>query len=307
MLNTIRIGTRGSALALWQANFVENELRKHFPNLHLERIIIKTQGDRDQKTSLTRIGGQGVFTKTIEDALLKDEIDIAVHSLKDLPSTMSDGLELGAIPARGPVEDVLITPQGKTLSSLPPQARVATGSIRRRCQLLHLRPDLSLEDLRGNIDTRLRKLYDLKLDGIIMALAAIRRLEIQNLRYQVFSIQEMIPAIGQGAIGVQIRSDAQELKKLIRVLNHEPTYYSVLAERSLLKTLDTGCQFPVGGIGTVQNKTLTLNAFVGSEDGQHLIKAQVQGPMEQAEQLGVELAKELLQKGAENILNRFRS
>ncbi|MHB2152946.1 hydroxymethylbilane synthase [Calditrichota bacterium GD2] len=307
MLKRVRIGTRGSALALWQADFVENELRRRYPELELQRIIIKTQGDRDQKSSLTRIGGQGVFTKTIEEALLQDKIDIAVHSLKDLPSAMAQGLELAAIPPRGPVEDVLITQGGLTLNQLPAGARVATGSIRRRCQLLQMRPDLRMEDLRGNIDTRLRKLHEQNLDGIIMALAAIKRLNIEGLHFQVFKNDEMIPAIGQGAIGIQIRSNDKPLKTMLEKLNHIPTYYGVVAERSLLKTLDTGCQFPVGGYGKVSDAQLTLLGFVGSEDGKILIKDQVSGPMEQAEELGVKLAEQLLKKGARQLLQKFRS
>lgn len=306
MISKIRIGTRGSALALWQAQFIESELEKHYPDLKLERVIIKTQGDRDQKSSLTRIGGQGLFTKTIEEALLANKIDIAVHSLKDLPSTMSEGLMLAAVPQRGPVEDVLITSDGKKLDELPAGARIATGSIRRRCQLLKMRPDLQIEDLRGNIDTRLRKLHELNLDGIIMALAAIRRLQISDVKLQVFSTSEMIPAIGQGAIGVQIRQADQELFEKLQPLNHRPSFLAALAERSLLRTLDTGCQFPVGGFASLNGDHLSLIGFVGSSDGQQLVKDQISGPAEQAEQLGVELAKHLLKQGAEPILMKFR-
>ena len=273
----------------------------------MERVIIKTQGDRDQKSSLTRIGGQGLFTKTIEEALLQNQIDIAVHSLKDLPSAMSEGLMLAAIPQRGPVQDVLITRSGQKLNELPEGAKIATGSIRRRCQLLQIRPDLQMADLRGNIDTRLRKLHEQNLDGIIMALAAIRRLQITDIQYQIFDVDEMIPAIGQGAIGIQIRTQDENLKERLQKLNHLPTYFSVLAERSLLKTLDTGCQFPVGGLGQVTNGRLELVGFVGSTDGKHLIKTRVQGNMEQAEKLGVELANKLIEKGAEKILQNFRN
>ncbi|MCD6375241.1 MAG: hydroxymethylbilane synthase [Caldisericaceae bacterium] len=306
-MNKIRIGTRGSALALWQAQLIENELQKHYPNLKLERIIIKTKGDRDQKSSLTRIGGQGLFTKTIEEALLKNQIDLAVHSLKDLPSTMAEGLMLAVVPKRGPVEDVLVTPKGKKMNELPSGARIATGSIRRRCQLLQMRPDLQIEDLRGNIDTRLKKLHHLNLDGIIMALAAIRRLQISDIKFQVFDTCEMIPAIGQGAIGVQIRAEDQELFEKLQALNHRPSYLAALAERSLLRTLDTGCQFPVGGLAQVEDGQLTLSGFVGSSDGRQLVKDKVSGLAEQAEQLGVELAKKLLDRGAEQILKKFRS
>ncbi len=307
MKTKIRIGTRGSALALWQADHVERLIKQANPQIEIERIIIKTEGDRDQKSSLTRIGGQGVFTKTIEDALLNGKIDIAVHSLKDLPSAMAEGLQLAAIPERGPVEDVLVTPDGKKFEELQNGARIATGSIRRRCQLLHLRPDLKMEDLRGNIHTRLKKMVEQNLDGIIMARAALVRLEIKEVNYQVFSTEQMLPAIGQGAIGIQIRKDDVQTQDLLKEVNHEPTYWSVTAERSLLRTLDTGCQFPVGALATVENDVLTLNGFVGNHDGSRLIRDSIQGEPEKAFEIGVKLAERLIEKGAREILNQFRT
>ncbi len=302
----IRIGTRGSALALWQTEFVENSLKRHFPELQIERIIIKTEGDRDQKTSLTQMGGQGVFTKTIEQALLDGRIDVAVHSLKDLPSTMPEELMLAAVPERGPVEDVLVTPQGKGLSELPVGATVATGSIRRRCQLLQMRPDLKLVDLRGNIHTRLRKLHEQNLDAIIMARAALLRLNIEDVHYRVFAPQEMIPAVGQGAIGIQIRANDERTAQWVSAINHEPTRQAVTAERTVLRVLDTGCQFPMGAFGQVKNGTLELVAFVGSMDGRQVLKAQESGPAESAEDIGQKLARKLLVAGAESILKEFR-
>ena len=303
----IRIGTRGSALALWQTEFVGQNLRNHFPDLQIERIIIKTEGDRDQKSSLTRIGGQGVFTKTIEHALLQGQIDLAVHSLKDLPSTMTEGLMLAAVPQRGPLEDVLVTPQGLTLNGLPQGATVATGSIRRRSQLLHLRPDLQLTDLRGNIHTRLRKMHKQNLHGIIMARAALERLKISDVAYHVFSLQEMIPAVGQGAIGLQIRTDDVQTGRLLQSLNHHPTMQCVLAERTVLRVLDTGCQFPMGAVALPRKDRLELTAFVGSMDGRHLLKASESGPLNEAENIGRRLAEKMLQAGAETILKEFRN
>lgn len=302
----LRIGTRGSALALWQTEFVENSLKRHFPELQLERVIIKTEGDRDQKTSLTQMGGQGVFTKTIEQALLDGRIDVAVHSLKDLPSTMPEELTLAAVPERGPVEDVLITPQGKTLKQLPEGATVATGSIRRRCQLLQMRPDLNLVDLRGNIHTRLRKLREQNLDGIIMARAALLRLNIEDVHYHVFSPREMIPAVGQGAIGIQIRANDVRTAQWVSSINHRPTQQAVTAERTVLRVLDTGCQFPMGAFGKADNGSLELVAFVGSMDGQQVLKAQESGPADSAEGIGRRLAEKLLAAGAESILREFR-
>ena len=214
-MKTIRIGTRGSQLALWQANYVEEMLQKHNPGISLQRIIIKTEGDSDQKTSLSVIGGQGVFTKAIEEALLENQIDVAVHSLKDLPSKMAPGLMLGAVPERGPVEDVLVMSDGRSFMELPMGAKIATGSIRRKSQLLNKRADLEITDLRGNINTRLRKLKEEDIDAIIMARAALVRLELNEVRYYTFDVDEMIPAVGQGAVGIQLREDDDEVHKLV--------------------------------------------------------------------------------------------
>ena len=302
----LRIGTRGSELALWQANFVETGLKHLFPNLVLERIIIKTEGDSDQKSSLTRIGGQGVFTKTIERALLTGRIDVAVHSLKDLPSSMPDALTIAAVPPRGPVEDVLVTPDGKQLNDLPHGAKIATGSIRRRCQLLSLRGDLQITDLRGNIHTRLRKLTEQHLDGLIMARAALERLQIKGVQYQIFAPEEMIPSVGQGAIGIQIRRDDLASARHVSALNDQQAYYCVMAERTVLRVLDTGCQFPTGAFAMLQNGRLHLSAFVGSLDGKKLIRAAEIGEPTRFEKVGERLARKLLNAGAEDLLKEFR-
>lgn len=297
-----KIGTRGSALALWQATFIENNLRRQHPDIQFERVIIKTEGDRDQKSSLSKIGGQGVFTKSLEDALSDGRIDIAVHSLKDLPSTIPNNLRLAATPQRGRVEDVLITKDGKKLTELPEHAVVATGSIRRRAQLLHLRPDLQMRDLRGNIDTRLRKLLELDLDAIIMARAALLRLQLSEVVYSVLSLDEMIPAIGQGAIGVQIRADDKTALKMLKTINHLPTFLAISAERSFLRELDSGCQFPVGAYASVQDSRLSMIGFVSSSDGKTFIKDSVTGQASTAEMLGRALGQKLIAKDALQIL-----
>ena len=302
----LRIGTRGSALALWQAKYVESALKRIYPNLETERIIIKTEGDRDRKSSLTQIGGQGVFTKTIEQALLQERIDVAVHSLKDLPSTMSDGLTIAAVPLRAPVEDVLISRDGKTLDEMPQGAKIATGSIRRRCQLLALRPDLQMADLRGNIHTRLRKLHEQNLDGIIMARAALERLGIRDVPYQIFAPEVMIPSVGQAAIGVQIRSDDLSVGRLVAALNDQATYQCVMAERTVLRELDTGCQFPMGAYGKITDGQMHLTAFVGSVDGKQIIRATEVGQPTRFKELGHRLAQKLLQAGAASLLKDFR-
>jgi hydroxymethylbilane synthase len=303
MKRTFRIGTRGSQLALWQARFVQQSLEKIYPDHYFERIIIKTEGDRDQFSSLKTIGGQGVFTKAIEVALLRDEIDIAVHSLKDLPSEMTEGLILGAVPPRGPVEDVLITRKGLSFTSLPQKARLATGSIRRQSQLLDKRPDLQISDLRGNIQTRLNKLYDQNLDGIIMARAALVRLEIRDVHFYSFPVDEMIPAVGQGAVGIQIRKDDRDVEDLVTVLNHRKTLAAVVAERAFLHTLDSGCQFPVGAHGTFKKEKLVIVGFVGREDGSEVLIEKMFAEDHEAEVTGKRLAEKLIERGALQILN----
>lgn len=300
----LKIGTRGSRLALWQADYIAQLLRHHHPEVILERVIIKTEGDRDQHSSLTRIGGLGVFTKAIEEALLDERIDIAVHSLKDLPSTMADGLVLAAVPERGAAEDALVSADGRSFRDLPEGARIATGSIRRRAQLLYWRPDLKMSDLRGNIDTRLKQLHTRQLDGLIMARAALERLQLREVAFHLFAIEEMIPAVGQGAIGVQIRNEDAETKTLVSVFNHSATYQAITAERAFLRTLDSGCQFPVGAFACVRNHTLHLQAFVGSEDGRKVIKDETEGDPAQAEHLGRILAERFIEKGAQAILGR---
>lgn len=302
-MGKIRIGTRGSRLALWQAEFIEQELRQRHPNVEFEKVLIKTQGDRDQRSSLTRIGGMGVFTKSIEDALLQGRIDIAVHSLKDLPSALSPGLELGAVPERGFVEDVLVTADGCVIQELGHAAVVATGSIRRRSQLLSIRPDLEIRDLRGNIDTRLSKLEDQDLDGIVMARAAIARLQLNEVRYYTFPTEIMTPGVGQGAIGVQVRSDDQAVRQLTETLNHRPSYLAVSAERAFLRELDSGCQFPVGAFAVIANDHITLTGFVGSENGKTVIRDQISGRTDDPEDIGVSLARTFVEKGARDILN----
>jgi len=302
-MDKIRIGTRGSRLALWQAEFIEQGLRQRHPNVEFEKVLIKTQGDRDQKSSLTRIGGMGVFTKSIEDALLQGRIDIAVHSLKDLPSALSPGLELGTVPERGFVEDVLVTADGCVIQELRHAAVVGTGSIRRRSQLLSIRPDLEIRDLRGNIDTRLSKLEDPDLDGIVMARAAIARLQLSEVRYYTFPTEIMTPGVGQGAIGVQVRSDDQAVRQLTETLNHSPSYLAVSAERAFLRELDSGCQFPVGAFAVIANDHITLTGFVGSENGKTVIRDQISGRIDAPEDIGVSLARTFIERGARDILN----
>lgn len=301
-MQIIKIGTRGSRLALWQAHHIENLLKEKDKDIITERIIIKTEGDRDQRSSLTQIGGQGVFTKAIEDALIENRIDAAVHSLKDLPSTMTEGLSLAAVPKRGPVEDVLISKDGINLNDLKEKATVATGSIRRRSQLLALRPDLNIVDLRGNIETRLNKLYQQDLDGIIMAHAALIRLKLSDARYCVFNPEEMIPAVGQGAIGVQTRLDDTATNDIMQSISDQATFDAVKAERAFLHELDSGCQFPVAAYAHVNGNNINLIGFVGSEDGKKIYRDKLKGNIPESEKIGRQLAQSFIRQGAQELL-----
>ncbi|NIO00785.1 MAG: hydroxymethylbilane synthase [Candidatus Latescibacteria bacterium] len=305
-MERIRIGTRGSQLALWQAGFVEAELKRNFPDISFEQVIVKTEGDRDQSSSLASIGGLGVFTKAIEVALLDRTVDIAVHSLKDLPSKMTEGLALGSVPPRGPVEDVLVTEDGRSLLELCHGAAVATGSIRRRSQLLARRPDLEIKDLRGNIDTRLRKLRNENLDAIVIAKAALVRLGLDQVSYYTFSTEEMIPGVGQGAIGVQIREGDEQTKEIVERLDHAATHRAVLAERAFLHRLDSGCQFPVGARAKVESHSIVIIGFVGSEDGRTSFIERHQGDEDAVERTGIELAEKFIACGALELLGQYR-
>ena len=304
-MQKIRIGTRGSRLALWQADYIESLLRQTNQDINLERIIIKTEGDRDQNSSLTQIGGQGVFTKAIENALLENRIDVAVHSLKDLPSTMSEGLYLAAVPERGPVEDALVTNDGISLNELKENASVGTGSIRRCSQLLNLRPNLNIKDLRGNIDTRLNKLQEHNLDGIIMAHAALVRLELNHVRYYCFNTDEMVPGVGQGAVGVQTRSNDEEINQIVKLISHQPTFDAVTAERAFLNELDSGCQFPVGAYAQVEEDKIRMTGFVGSDDGEEVYREKIEGSVANAEKLGRQLAQSFIKQGAQELLTKL--
>ena len=303
MKQVIRIGTRGSSLALWQADYVQHTLERIHPGQRFERIIIRTEGDQDQQSSLKAIGGQGVFTKAIETALLREEIDIAVHSLKDLPSTMEENLILGAVPQRGPVEDVLVSRNGIPLNEMPMHAKIATGSIRRQSQILDKRPDIRISDLRGNIQTRLGKLDDQGLDAIVMARAALIRLEIQNVKFHTFKTTEMIPAVGQGAIGIQVRIDDPYTLKLVGSMNHPETRMAITAERALLRTLDSGCQFPVGAHAHIFGRSLEITGFVGQEDGTKVLRETIRDDAENADKAGILLAEKLIKRGALRLLN----
>ena len=290
------IGSRGSQLALWQAHHIASKLQQLGSDTHIE--IIKTTGDHLQTASLVQAGGKGLFTKEIEDALLAGSIDVAVHSLKDLPTENPDGLTIAAIPEREDPCDAII---GMRLEQLPQGARVGTSSNRRRAQLLVLRPDLQVEPVRGNIDTRLRKLSDGHFSALLLAAAGLRRLGWENQIAQTFTPEEMCPAPGQGALGIQTRLTGEAAEISAR-LNHDPTATAVQSERSLLSALGGGCQLPVGAFARIDNDRIHLAAAVFTPDGTRALRGAEQGSSREAMQLGRSLADRLLAQGAGELL-----
>lgn len=300
------LGSRGSELALWQANFVKKELEKKNKNLEVEIKIINTKGDKILDVALSKIGDKGLFTKELEVKLLNNEIDIAVHSLKDLQTDIPKGLKLACVPKRHDVEDVLISKKKKeTIFSLKENATVATGSLRRRSQLKHLRPDINIVELRGNVPTRITKFLESNWDAIILARAGVERLKLQKHISSIIPIDQILPAVGQGALGIEINEKNKFAEKIVKSINDENTYCTVIAERALLKKLEGGCQVPIGAYAEVKSNGLYLEGLVASLDGSISFRAKVKGKKSEAEKLGKILANELLKSGANKILKEI--
>jgi len=299
----LRIGTRGSQLALFQANWVKDELIQAHPDLKVSLIKIKTTGDKIQDAPLAKIGGKGLFVKEIEKALIQRKIDLAVHSIKDVPTQFPKGLHLSVITKREDPRDVFISREGKTLRELPQGARIGTSSLRRQAQLLHYRSDFELVPLRGNLDTRLKKLKTMNLDGIVLALAGLKRLGLEEKVTQIISTDVSLPAIGQGALGIETRQDDREIEEQIRFLNDRDSWIAVSAERSFLNKLEGGCQVPIAAFARTAEATLQIDGLVGTIDGKRILRGRVEGRVEEAESLGTKLADILLSKGAKEILN----
>jgi len=311
------IGTRGSKLALWQAEWVKSELIKLNPDLTIELNKIKTTGDKILDVPLAKVGGKGLFVKEIEEALLRGEADLAVHSMKDVPTDFPKGLYLAVICRREDPRDAFIARvkdsrgqgvKGKefkinSFKNLPQGATVGTSSLRRSSQLLSIRPDLKILQLRGNLDTRLRKLYEGQFDAIILAAAGVKRLGWADRITETIEPSISLPAIGQGAVGIECRIDDEFINKLIAPLNHNETSVCVRAERACLKKLEGGCQVPIAAYATLTNGKLTMNGLVGSVSGDRIIKSHVEGNPKDAEALGLKLAEDLLSKGAKEILD----
>jgi hydroxymethylbilane synthase len=302
MANRIRLGTRGSALALWQAHFVAGRLREVAPGIAIELVEIETSGDVIRDAPLAQIGGQGVFTKEIQRALQQGQVDVAVHSLKDLPTLAVENLVLAAVPPRGPTGDAFVSRKYTSFDALPKGGTVATSSQRRRSQILHRRPDLNLVEIRGNVDTRLRKLVEQDLDAIILAEAGLIRLGRADEITHVLDSIWMLPAVGQGALGLECRADDADTGKLLANLNDPPTHHCVLAERAFLRGLGGGCQVPIGAATTVRGDQLWLRGVVLSPDGRQRVEASRHGHLTDAEKSGSELANDLLKRGATELL-----
>jgi hydroxymethylbilane synthase len=298
----IRVGTRGSALALWQAEWVKSELEKKYPGMTVTLTKIKTTGDKILDVPLAQVGGKGLFVKEIEEAMLSNEIDIAVHSMKDVPTFFPDGLHLSCITKREDPRDALLSRNKVKFNDLPKGANVGTSSLRRQAQLMHIRPDFVIHQLRGNVDTRLRKLKEGQFDAIVLAAAGVKRLGLAENVTEYIAPEISLPAIGQGALGIECRVDDRELNDLISFFNHTDSRTCVMGERALLRRLEGGCQVPIACYGQMKDGKLQLTGLVGSVDGKRIIKDAIEGAAEKAEKLGVTLAEKLLTRGADLIL-----
>ncbi|OGP75807.1 MAG: hydroxymethylbilane synthase [Deltaproteobacteria bacterium RBG_16_49_23] len=299
----LRIGTRGSQLALFQANWVKEKLEQAHPRIRITLVKIKTTGDKIQDAPLAKIGGKGLFVKEIEEALLSKRVDLAVHSIKDVPTEFPESLHLSVITKREDPRDAFISREGIPLKDLPAGARIGTSSLRRQAQLLHFRGDLQLIPLRGNLDTRLKKLKTLGLDGIVLACAGLKRLGLDENITEILPIEISLPAIGQGALGIETGKGDEEVEEKIRFLNDPESSIAVSAERAFLKKLEGGCQVPIAAFGRIEGSLLKVDGLVGTTDGKRLIRHHLEGPIEKAESLGIELADILLSRGAKEILD----
>ncbi len=304
MKNQLRIGTRASQLALWQANWVKDQLEQRHPGLEVTLTKIKTQGDKILDVPLAMVGGKGLFVKEIEEAMLRDEIDIAVHSMKDVPTIFPKGLSLRCITEREDPRDIVVLRPGvASWKDLQQGARIGTSSLRRKAQLLHVRPDFQMVDIRGNVQTRLRKLTEDDLDAVVLAAAGMIRLGFEAQISEYLSTSTSLPAIGQGALGLETRTNDTETNAMIDFFNHPATSYAVIAERAVLRRLEGGCQVPIAAYGTVDGETLNLTGLVSSVNGQEFLKKTVTCHVDEAEQTGISLADDLLIMGAGKILN----
>ncbi len=301
-IRTVRIATRKSALALWQAEYVKAKLLEHYPSMVVELVPMSTQGDKILDTPLAKIGGKGLFIKELEVAMLEGRADIAVHSMKDVPVEFPEGFGLHAICERENPYDAFVSNNFDSIDALPQGAVVGTSSLRRQCQIRKYRPDLVIKDLRGNVNTRLAKLDAGEYDAIILASAGLIRLEMASRIRIPLTADISLPAVGQGAVGIECRNDDEELIALLQALNHDDTNTRVTAERAMNERLEGGCQVPIGSFATLDGDSLTLTGMVGKPDGTELLFASATAPRENATSIGIEVAEALLAQGAGDIL-----
>ncbi len=301
----IRIATRQSPLALWQANYVKDALMAAHPGLQVELVTMVTRGDVILDTPLAKVGGKGLFVKELEIAMLEGRADLAVHSMKDVPVDFPDGLGLVTICEREDPRDAFVSNTYAKIEDLPSGAIVGTCSLRRQCQLKAARPDLVIKELRGNVGTRLSKLDAGEYDAIILAAAGLKRLELESRIRSFIEPEQSLPAVGQGAVGIECRVNDQRVRALLAPLNHADTADRVRCERAMNLTLQGGCQGPIGSYALLEGDTIWLRALVGEPDGSQIVRGEIRGPRTQAEQLGITLAEQLLSQGAKEILERL--
>lgn len=306
-MKTIRLGTRGSKLAVWQAEYTAAQLKKQNPDLTVQIKIIKTTGDKVLDVAMAKIGDKGLFTKELEVELKRGTIDLAVHSLKDMPAELEAGLTISAVLARENPADVLLTMNNAQLGDLPAQAVIGTSSLRRRAQLAAWRPDLQIVDIRGNVETRLRKMQEQGLDGIILAYAGIKRLGLEEYISDILSYDTMMPAVGQGIIAIETRDTFDEVRKIVSAINDHATQVVALAERSFLAAIQGGCQVPVAAYARYSDGCLELNGLIASIDGDIILRDCRKGTAAEAEAVGRRLANSLLQSGGAEILDHIRN
>jgi hydroxymethylbilane synthase len=299
----LRVGTRSSQLALWQANWVKDQVEGRFGNVQVKLIRIKTSGDKIRDVPLAMVGGKGLFVKEIEEALLDRRIDLAVHSMKDVPTDLPAGLQVKIITSREDVRDAFLSGDGRNLQELSEKSVIGTASLRRQAQLLHFRQDLVFEPIRGNVGTRIRKLRESRLDGIVLAVAGLKRLGFSERVTENIPVALLLPAIGQGALGIETRMDDAEVEGLVTHLDDPSSRMAVTAERAFLKRLEGGCQVPIAALGRVEDDMLHLEGMVSSLDGQRLLRKARKGPLEDPHSLGDGLAEDLLSMGAGEILS----
>ncbi len=307
MNRSLIIGTRGSKLALWQAGWVKTTLQKHHPGLEVELVIIKTKGDKILDVPLAKVGGKGLFVKEIEEALLDERIDLAVHSMKDMPADIPEGLCVGAVPEREDPRDVLISKEGAILDDLPEGSCVGTSSLRRVAQIRHARSDIVIKPLRGNLDTRMKKLETEGMDAIVLAAAGVRRLGFEERITEYLDVETVLPAVGQGALCIETRENDSHIDSIVNVLDHAETRLVVTGERAFSARLEGGCQVPIAALGRIMGDDFILSGLVADVEGEEIYKKTLTGKRNDPARTGSELAGHLMSLGAKEILEKLKA